>query len=176
MRDAMEEALGHVRGIEDDYRRGLLEAYIQGRSTTTSRSRSLGAAWTCCVGRGGQEPHLLPGIRLLESLGRRLAAVAVLLEQVQDVSPRTLPQFLKRGRRVRPAPLVPAAEQGQVALALGLRGFLEDLSIVCVEDMPSRRLPHAAASLALDARDQAPGGAEDVLLGRRGLEAPRLAI
>ena len=30
MRDAMEEALGHVRGIEDDYRRGLLEAHIRG--------------------------------------------------------------------------------------------------------------------------------------------------
>jgi uncharacterized protein Yka (UPF0111/DUF47 family) len=28
--DAMEEALGHVRGIEDDYRRGLLEAHIRG--------------------------------------------------------------------------------------------------------------------------------------------------
>jgi hypothetical protein len=30
VRDAMEEALGHVRGIEDDYRRGLLEAHIRG--------------------------------------------------------------------------------------------------------------------------------------------------
>lgn len=30
VRDAMEEALGHVRGVEDDYRRGLLEAYIRG--------------------------------------------------------------------------------------------------------------------------------------------------
>jgi hypothetical protein len=30
IRDAMEEALGHVRGIEDDYRRGSLEAYIRG--------------------------------------------------------------------------------------------------------------------------------------------------
>jgi hypothetical protein len=26
----MEAALGHVRGIEDDYRRGLLEAHIKG--------------------------------------------------------------------------------------------------------------------------------------------------
>jgi hypothetical protein len=26
----MEEALGYVRGIEDDYRRGLLEAHIKG--------------------------------------------------------------------------------------------------------------------------------------------------
>jgi hypothetical protein len=26
----MEEALGHARGIEDDYRRGLLEANIRG--------------------------------------------------------------------------------------------------------------------------------------------------
>jgi uncharacterized protein Yka (UPF0111/DUF47 family) len=30
VRDAMEEALGHVGGIEDDYRRGLLEAHIRG--------------------------------------------------------------------------------------------------------------------------------------------------
>ncbi len=33
IRDSMEEALGDVRGIEDDYRRGLLEAHIQGRYT-----------------------------------------------------------------------------------------------------------------------------------------------
>ncbi len=30
LRDSMEEALGYVRGIEDDYRRGLLEAHIRG--------------------------------------------------------------------------------------------------------------------------------------------------
>jgi hypothetical protein len=30
IRDAMEEALGDVRGVEDDYRRGLLEAHIKG--------------------------------------------------------------------------------------------------------------------------------------------------
>jgi hypothetical protein len=30
VRDAMEDALSHVRGIEDDYRRGLLEAHIRG--------------------------------------------------------------------------------------------------------------------------------------------------
>jgi len=30
IRDCMEEALAHVRGIEDDYRRGLLEAHIKG--------------------------------------------------------------------------------------------------------------------------------------------------
>ena len=30
VRDAMEEALGHVRGIKDDYRRGLLEAHKRG--------------------------------------------------------------------------------------------------------------------------------------------------
>jgi hypothetical protein len=30
VRDAMEEVLGHVRGIKDDYRRGLLEAHIRG--------------------------------------------------------------------------------------------------------------------------------------------------
>jgi hypothetical protein len=30
IRDSMEEALGFTRGIEDDYRRGLLEAHIRG--------------------------------------------------------------------------------------------------------------------------------------------------
>jgi hypothetical protein len=30
IRDSMEEALGHVRGIEDDYQRGLLEAHVRG--------------------------------------------------------------------------------------------------------------------------------------------------
>ena len=30
VRDSMEEALGQVAGIEDDYRRGLLEAHIRG--------------------------------------------------------------------------------------------------------------------------------------------------
>ncbi len=30
VRDAMEEALAYVSGIEDEYRRGLLEAHIKG--------------------------------------------------------------------------------------------------------------------------------------------------
>ena len=30
IRDSMEGALGEVKGIEDDYRRGLLEAHISG--------------------------------------------------------------------------------------------------------------------------------------------------
>jgi hypothetical protein len=30
IRDSLEKALGDVRGIEDDYRRGLLEAHIRG--------------------------------------------------------------------------------------------------------------------------------------------------
>ena len=30
VRASMEEALGYVRDIEDDYRRGLLEAHIRG--------------------------------------------------------------------------------------------------------------------------------------------------
>ena len=30
LRDSMEEAMSHVGGIEDDYRRGLLEAHIRG--------------------------------------------------------------------------------------------------------------------------------------------------
>ena len=30
IRDSMEAALGDIKGIEDDYRRGLLEAHIKG--------------------------------------------------------------------------------------------------------------------------------------------------
>jgi hypothetical protein len=30
IRDSMEATLGDIRGIEDDYRRGLLEAHIRG--------------------------------------------------------------------------------------------------------------------------------------------------
>jgi hypothetical protein len=30
IRSSMEEALGHVRGIKDDYRRGSLEAHVRG--------------------------------------------------------------------------------------------------------------------------------------------------
>ena len=30
VRDSMEEALGYLEGLEDDYRRGLLEAHIKG--------------------------------------------------------------------------------------------------------------------------------------------------
>ena len=30
IRDSMEEALGYIRGIEDDYRRGLLEVHSKG--------------------------------------------------------------------------------------------------------------------------------------------------
>ena len=89
---------------------------------------------------------------------------------------RTQPQFLKRGRRVRPASLVPASEQRQVALVLGLGAFLDDLRVVRVEDMPRRCRPHATARITLDPRDQTPCCAEDVLFGRRGLEAGRLAV
>jgi hypothetical protein len=36
IRDSMEAALGDVRGIEDDYRRGLLEAHITGAIRETN--------------------------------------------------------------------------------------------------------------------------------------------
>ena len=36
VRDSMEAALGYVRGIEDDYRRGLLEAHITGALRETN--------------------------------------------------------------------------------------------------------------------------------------------
>jgi hypothetical protein len=67
--------------------------------------------------------------------------------------------------------LVPASEQSQVALVLGLGAFLDDLRVVSVEDMPHRCRLHTAARITLDPRDQTPGCAEDVLFGRRGLEA-----
>jgi hypothetical protein len=40
MRGCLEEALSHVRGIEDDYRRGSLEAHIRGaiREITAQRA------------------------------------------------------------------------------------------------------------------------------------------
>jgi hypothetical protein len=40
IRDSLEVALGHVRGIEDDYRRGSLEAHIRGaiREITAQRA------------------------------------------------------------------------------------------------------------------------------------------
>jgi hypothetical protein len=46
IRDSMEEALGHVRGIEDDYRRELLEAHIQGRYTRDKRPNNRACVFT----------------------------------------------------------------------------------------------------------------------------------
>jgi hypothetical protein len=45
---SMEEALGHARGIEDDYRRGLLEAHIRGalREMDTQRAELVSALST----------------------------------------------------------------------------------------------------------------------------------
>jgi hypothetical protein len=36
-RDSMEEALAYVSGIEDNYRRGLLEAHIKGALSEVSK-------------------------------------------------------------------------------------------------------------------------------------------
>ena len=45
---SMEEALGHARGIEDDYRRGLLEAHIRGalREINAQRTEHVAALST----------------------------------------------------------------------------------------------------------------------------------
>jgi hypothetical protein len=107
---------------------------------------------------------------------RRPTVALVCLSKLPGLTTRTPPQLLKRGIRVRPAPLVPASEQGQVALLLSLSVLFEDLRVVRVEDPPRRRLSHAAARLALDARYQATGGAQGVLPGRSGLKARRLAV
>jgi hypothetical protein len=64
---------------------------------------------------------------------------------------------------------VPASEQSQIALALSLCIFFDDLRIVRVEDTPLHRRPHTTARLALDSCDHATGCAEGVLLGRSGL-------
>ena len=37
---SMEEALGHARGIEDDYRRGSLEAHIRGALREVNAQRA----------------------------------------------------------------------------------------------------------------------------------------
>jgi hypothetical protein len=115
-------------------------------------------------------------LSMLAGFGLHPAVAPVLRCKLAGPTPHALPQLPERGLRVRPAPLVPASEQGQVAFLLGLGVLLEDLGVVRVEDPPRLRLPHAAASLALDARDQAPGGAQGVLLGRRSLQARRLSV
>lgn len=112
----------------------------------------------------------------LRLLGRCHLAAFVLLVQVPGLSPHAPLHLLKCGPGVRPVAVVPAPEQRQIALTLGLSVFLDDLSILRVEDMPRGCLPHTAARRALDARDQATGGAQGILLGRRGLEARRLAV
>jgi hypothetical protein len=38
--ESMEEALGHVRAIEDDYRRGSLEAHVSGAIREISAQRA----------------------------------------------------------------------------------------------------------------------------------------
>lgn len=40
IRNCVEEALGHVRGIEDDYRRGSLEAHVRGAIREISAQRT----------------------------------------------------------------------------------------------------------------------------------------
>jgi hypothetical protein len=70
---------------------------------------------------------------------------------------------------------VPPSEQSQVALVLCLGIFFDDLGVLRVEDAPLHRRLDAAASLPLDPHDQAAGGAQGVLFGRRGLKPRRLA-
>jgi hypothetical protein len=89
---------------------------------------------------------------------------------------RAPPQLLQCELRVSPALQVPASEQSKVELVLSLGVFLEDLRVICVEDLPPHRRSNAAAHLALDPRDQATGRAQGVLLGRGGLKARRLPI
>jgi hypothetical protein len=49
VRDSMEAALGYIEGIEDDYRRGLLEAHIKGAI------REINAQITELVSQGRRE-------------------------------------------------------------------------------------------------------------------------
>src|SRR3712207_3181020 len=71
---------------------------------------------------------------------------------------------------------MPPSEQGQVPKALRLGVFFDDLGVVCAQDAPRRCHLHTATHLAFDPCDQAAGGAQGVLRGRRGFEAWRFAI
>src|SRR5215207_4584319 len=103
-------------------------------------------------------------------------ASPILLGQLQGAALRTPPQLLQCCLRVRPTPPVPSSEQSQIAQALCLGVFIDDLRVVCAQDAPRRRRLHTTASLALDPRDQAAGGAQGVLLARCGLKPRRLAV
>ena len=113
---------------------------------------------------------------MLAGYGWRPSVTLVLLGQLPGMATRTPPQLLKSGLWVRPVPPVPASEQDQVALALGLGVLLEDLRVVRVEYPTRRRLPRATARIALDPRYQATGSAKGILLRRRGLQVRRLAV
>ncbi len=51
--DSIEEALGHVRGIEDDYRRGSLEAHIRGAMREINAQRAALVSSLSVVQRNG---------------------------------------------------------------------------------------------------------------------------
>jgi hypothetical protein len=53
IRNSMEEALAHVRGIEDDYRRGLLEAHVRGAIREINAQRAELVSSLSAVQRNG---------------------------------------------------------------------------------------------------------------------------
>jgi hypothetical protein len=67
IRDPLEEALDHARGIEDDYRRGSLEAHIRGalREINTQRAELVSDLSIMQrnghVDRARSKPHLASG-------------------------------------------------------------------------------------------------------------------
>ncbi len=73
VRDSMEEALGHVRGIEDDYRRGLLEAHIRGAIREINAQRAELVSSLSTMHRDGHtastrsNPHLATRVQETDS-------------------------------------------------------------------------------------------------------------
>ena len=53
IRDSMEEALGHVEGIEDDYRRGSLEAHVRGAIREINAQRGEVVSLLAAIRRDG---------------------------------------------------------------------------------------------------------------------------
>ena len=55
--NSIEEALGHARGIEDDYRRGLLEAHIRGAIREIDAQKAEAVSDLSTTQRNGHMAH-----------------------------------------------------------------------------------------------------------------------
>jgi hypothetical protein len=59
IRNSMEEVLGHVRGIDDDYQRGSLEAHIRGAIREANAQRAELVSLLSTVQRNGHAARAL---------------------------------------------------------------------------------------------------------------------